>query len=196
LQVYVWARHTVSGEERLTFVDYNGNVNWLGDGWQDATPAGTAPVADSLTTRIYTGAPSGVAPKSRKIWQKVSVNWDTNNPLLTVTAVCPGYNERTVLTPAGGLAYDRTKYQAGEGADYVPGVSNFAAPYRSDYSFDGLLDAMGNPADALQNTGEPFRMREDDWGVQLVIANARGRALVGGVAVEGFRGPNSERRTV
>ena len=191
LLVFGWARHIINGEERLTFCDYNGNVNWLGDGWQDVTANGTAPVADSLTTRIYTGGVPG-----RKMFQKALLNWDTNNPLLTVTAVCPGYNERTALTPAGGLGYDRTKYQAGFAADYVPGTSQFNAPRRADYSFAGLADALGNPADALQNTSEPFRLRQDTWGVQLVITNAQGRCLLGSVAVEGWRGLSSDRRRV
>ena len=191
LQVFGWAKHTISGEERMTFCDFSGNVNWLGDGVADVTLGGTSWISDSMTTRVYTGG-----DRRRKTWQKALVNWDTNNPLLSVTAVCPGYNERTLLTPAGGLAYNRTKYQAGGAADYVPGMTPFGAPYRADYSLAGLADAMGNPADVLQNTSEPFRMRADDWGVQLVIANAQGQTRVGSVMVEGFRGMNSNVRKV
>jgi hypothetical protein len=191
LQVFGWAKQTISGEERLTFCDFNGNVNWLGDGVADVTLGGTSWISDSMTTRVYTGG-----DRRRKTWQKALVNWDTNNPLLAVTAVCPGYNERTLLTPAGGLAYNRTKYQAGDAADYVPGMTPFAAPYRADYSLAGLADAMGNPADVLQNTSEPFRMRADDWGVQLVIANAQGQTRVGSVMVEGFNGLSSNVRKV
>src|SRR5208337_2796786 len=35
LNVYGWAVCTVYGQDRLTFCDYNGNVFWLGDGFQD-----------------------------------------------------------------------------------------------------------------------------------------------------------------
>ena len=106
LQVFGFARLDVYGDERLTFVDYSGNVCWLDDGHMDY---GLIPVADSMTTRIYTGG-----AEERKIWNQMLVVWDTNNPLLTVTAATPGYNEADVLSPPDGFAYDRTKYAAGE----------------------------------------------------------------------------------
>jgi hypothetical protein len=188
LKVVGWARHNVFGEERLTFADFNGNVNWLGDGAMDL---GLTPVADSLTTRIY-----AAGNKGRKIWQTVAINWQTNNALLTVTAQTPGYKENLVL--AAGFAYDRTKYAAGEGADYNPAtqVPPFTNPYRQDYSLAGAGELIGGQPDVHQDHNEPFRMRLDDWGVQLVIGNTRGSARISSVEVGGFVGPSSERSTV
>lgn len=188
LKVFSFARHVVYGVEKLTFADYAGNVNWLDEGAMDT---GNAAIADSVTTRIYTGVE--VPATTRKIWQRCLLNWDTCAPSLTITAATPGYNETDVL--AQGFTYDRTKYAAGEGADYNPQtqVPPFGNPYREDYSFASALELMGGVPDVHQNHVEPFRMREDDWGLQLTIANSQGSCRLKGVDVRGFLGPNSER---
>ena len=197
LNVFGFARHAIAGEERLTFADYDGNVNWLGDDYTDTVQTApkvfeSATIADSMTTRVYTGGGVG-----RKIWQKLLAVWDTHDALLTVTARTPGWNESTALTPAGGLAYDRTKYGAGFGPDYNPAlqIPPFNTPRREDYQI-GVTELIGGQPDADQNASEPFRLREDDWGVQIVIANAKGSAKVQSVAVEGYAGLASDRRRI
>ena len=72
----------------------------------------------------------------------------------------------------------------------------FATPLREDYALQNVTELIGGVPDVLQNHSEPFRMREDDWGVQLVIANARGQARLVAVSVEGFMGPSSDRARV
>lgn len=181
LQVYHFARHKVYGEERLCFVNYHGQVCWLGEGWTDMV-AGAAPlgITDSLTTRIYSKG-----SQDPKLWLRGRVLWDTNNPTLTVTAQAPGYNEKWPLLT--NLTYDPTKYQAANTPDYDPAnpASNFDAPNRADYSLTpGELIAPSGSLDIHQNTSEALRMRINDWGVQLVIANTQGSARLQGVLVE------------
>lgn len=190
-----FARHTITGEERLTFVSASGQVYWLGDG---ALDAGNVPIADSLTTRLYTGTDDPTAFMGRKVWLKSLFVWDTNHALLTVTAKTPGYNELSVLTPDGGFAYDATKYAAGESADYNPAtqVPPFSTPLREDYALQNVTELIGGIPDVLQNHSEPFRLREDDWAVQFIIANARGTACLQSVNVSGFMGPSSDRSRV
>ena len=59
-----------------------------------------------------------------------------------------------------------------------------------------MTEIIGGVPDALQNHSEPFRMRQDDWGVQLIIANARGQCRLAAVSVAGFVGPSSDRARV
>lgn len=171
-----FARLKVYGEERLTFAGYYGQVFWLGDGWTDF---GTA-IADSLTTRMY-GKP-GIA----MLWLKGELAWDTNAPSLTVSAQAPGWNE--VDTLLSGLTYDKTAYAVDDQTAYDPSgatPTSFNLPYREDYSLSASELTVG-ALDAHQNSIEPVRMRVDDWGVQLVIANAAGSARIGAVKVEGI----------
>ena len=189
LGVFGFARLTLYGEERLTFCNYAAQVCWLDDGWFDLG----RPIADSLTTRRYTGGNN-----QRKIWQQALVNWDSNGSTLTVSAVAPGWNEVYALTPPGGLHYDRTQYVAGEGPAYNPAtqVPPFNNPFREDYTLAGAGELIGGQPDIHQNIPETFRMRVDDWGVQLVIANAAGSTRLVSVLVAGFAGPGAATRIV
>ena len=188
LRVYGFAVSDVYGENRLLFCDYNGQVNWLGDGWLDL---GTTPIADSLTTRIYGGA-----DKQRKKWLKGLVVWDTCGPKLSVTAVSPGYNELQPLL--ADLVYDRTQYLDGRTAVYNPATQQppFSTPNRADYSPAGPGELIGGQPDAHQNIPETVRMRTDDWGVQLLITNKTGSCRLVSVEVEGRRGPKAGSRVV
>ena len=190
LLVYNFARLTVNGEERLAFCNYSDEVCWLNDG---ALDTGNVAIGDRLTTRRYTGGKMG-----RKVWQQALVVLDHNHASLTVSAIAPGWNEVYELTPAGGLQYDRTKYAAGEGADYDPNtqVPPFNNPWREDYSLAGFGELIGGQPDIHQNIPEKLRMRVDDWGVQLQIVNARGSCRVASVDVEGFAGPGAATRNV
>lgn len=188
LRVYAFDAITVNGQTRFTFADYNGNANWLGDGWLDL---GLTDIADSLTTRIYSGG-----TLDRKIWQLARTVWDANHANVSVSAVTPGYNESTLLAPSP-IAYDRTQYVAGEGADYDPATQQppFGNPYREDYSLASAGELIGGVPDVHQNLPETLYMRLDDWGVQLVIANSRGSLRVGQVEVQGMPGPRAASRS-
>lgn len=186
LQVYGFARHIVYGEERVCFVDYNGQVNWLGDAFIDDSAVGgpASPIADLLLTRRYV---ANVA--ARKLWLEATVLWDTNNPSLTVTAVAPGYNETVTL--ASGLTYDPTKYLVNGPDDYDPAAATeqtFDTPDREDYSLSAQETLVGT-LDAHQDITEKFRMRLDDWGVQVQIENAQGSARIQAVGLRGVAGP-------
>ena len=193
LQAVGLAKHTIAGEERLALLNLAGGVGWLGDGTLDQP--GNVPIADQLTTRVYTGAGQGM---NRKVFTQALCVWDSNNALLTVTAVTPGWNENTVLTPAGGLAYNPRAYGAGPNTSYDPATQQppFNTPLREDYALQAVTEIIGGVPDALQNHSEPFRMRQDDWGVQLIIANARGQCRLAAVSVAGFVGPSSDRARV
>lgn len=190
---YAFCNLSVFGKEWITFADYNGNVNWLSDGWLDL---GLNQISDSMTTRRYTGNEAQLK-SARKIWKRALVTWDTNNPNLTVSATAPGYNEVKVLAPSP-ITYDRTKYAAGEGLDYNPAtqVPPFGAPYREDYSLAAPGELIGGVPDVHQNITETFYTRLDAWGVQLVIANTQGSARIGQVEVWGVPGPRASSRHV
>ena len=185
------AKHTIAGEERLTFLNQTGQVCWLGDGVLDQP--GNLPINDSLTTRVYSGGSQG-----RKIFNKALCIWDTNNAAVTVTATTPGWNENTVLTPAGGLSYNPLAYGAGPNQTYNPATQQppFNTPFREDYALQNVGEIIGGQPDVLQNHSEPFRLREDDWGVQFTIANASGQLRLVSVSVAGFAGPSSDRSRV
>ncbi|MDE2100128.1 MAG: hypothetical protein KGL39_22930 [Patescibacteria group bacterium] len=189
-----WARHTIAGEERLTFATPSGEVFWLGDGGLDS---GNVAIADSLTTRRYTGGDVATTTR-RKIFNRALCVWDTHDALLTVTAVTPGWEEQTELTPAGGLAYDGTTYGAGPNQGYNAGTQTppFNTPFREDYALQNVTELIGGQPDVPQNHAEPFPLREDDWAVQLVIANRRGQCVLQSVDVSGFLGPASNRSRV
>jgi hypothetical protein len=193
LQAYGFCVLNVFGKEWITFADYNGNVNWLGDGWLDL---GLYQILDSMTTRMFTGNAQQLRGE-RKIWKRARVTWDTNNPLLNVSASGPGYNEVKLLAPCP-ITYDRTKYGAGEGPDYDPATQTppFGAPYREDYSLAGVGELIEGVPDVHQNTSETFYLRMDSWGVQLVIANSQGSARIGQVEVWGAVGPRASSRHV
>lgn len=190
-----WARHTIAGEERLALADGRGVVSWLGDG---ALDVGNVAIADRLVTRLYTGTDQAEEMTARKIWNQMLVVWDTHHALLTVTAVTPGWNEETVLTPDGGLSYDPTHYAAGSNETYNPATQTpaFNTPYRDDYAIQNVTEIIGGRPDVRQNHSEPFRLREDDWAVQFVIENTRGTALIRSVTAGGFKGPSSGRSRV
>ena len=178
--MYGFARLQVYGDERLCFVNASGQVSWFGDGFTD----GAVPISDLLLTRRYVAEVPG-----RKIWLETAVLWDTYNPSLTVTAVAPGFNEQVVL--ASGLTYDATKYLVHGDADYNPSASTsatFAAPDRTDYKLTPA-ELITGTLDVHQNITEKFRMRVDDWGIQVQIANASGSARVQTVLVKGVPGP-------
>lgn len=187
LNVYAWALHNVNGEERLCFVDYNCQVNFLGDGWTDT---GDKPIQTRVATRLYTGGVPG-----NKLWLKADVTWDTQAPKLTVSAATPGYGETQVLLE--DKEYDPEKYLADGVADYVPATATaaqFDAPHREDYSAtaDELTVAT---LDAHQNITEPLRLRANDWAVQIIVENVQGSARIQSVWVEGVSRNSNVRRT-
>jgi len=87
---------------------------------------------------------------------------------------------------------------AGEGPAYNPAtqVPPFNNPFREDYTLAGAGELIGGQPDIHQNIPETFRMRVDDWGVQLVIANAAGSTRLVSVLVAGFAGPGAATRIV
>jgi len=180
LQVYCFARHKVFGEERLCFVDYLGRVMFFGEGWTDEAYGGPPQfISDELTTRTYSAG-----SQAPKVWLIANLVWDTNNPKLTVSAEAPGYNEAQVLV--SDQQYLPTKYQAYGQADYDPATAPpgaFDAPYRADYSLTPE-ELLAGATDIHQNTTEKYRMRINDWGVQMVIANKQGSARVESVEVK------------
>lgn len=179
------SRHVVFGDERLTFVDPSGQVRWLGDGYTDGATA----IGDSLTTRIYI-----CGSMSRKLHLASDLFWDTYMPTLTVMAQTPGVNETEVLQPSI-ITYDSTKYDVAGVADYVPGVSNFQAPYREDYKMTAAELLSGAP-DTHQNRTESFRHRLDDWGIQFVIVNKTGSCRLQGLSVRAVGGPSVDNAQV
>lgn len=189
LQVYAFAKLTVYGEERLCFVNYDGQVCWFTDAWSDEV-VGAQPVAiaDRLTTRVYGGA-----SKRNKKWLVGRVNWDTQAAQLTVTAVAPGVNQTAVLLQ--DFTYDKTAYKVYGKGPYDPGAPagppGFGDPDREDYAPSiGELGAAGVALDLHQNTTEPLRLRVNAWGLQLVIENKAGSARVGAVELEWAPGMN------
>ncbi len=164
-----FCRLTVFGEERLTFVNADGNVCWFSD---DFTDMG-APINTQLTTRGYFG-------KKRVLALELDLDWDTFNPNLTITAMPAGANEQQVL--ASGFTYDRTKFSV-----YGQSGNDFSKPFRQDYSMvpDLGLYTPGVPFDLHQNHKEPFRMRVLDKAIQIVIANSQGSCRLNKVEVTG-----------
>lgn len=182
-----FARQLIGGDERLTFVNASGQVNWFTDGFTD----GQTPIADSLLTRAYVAGAPG-----RKLWLQTAIIWDTYNPTLTVTAVTPGYNETLPLVT--GQTYDLTTYQIQGQTAYDPASStedSFDKPYRADYTLTAQ-ELMVGVLDVHQNYIEKYRMRRDDWAVQIRIENASGSARIQAVAVEGVPGPSAGTRNV
>lgn len=181
LEVYGFARCKVFGEERLCFVNYEGQVCWLGDGFTDTVRgengAVPAPIVDELVTRIYSKL-----NQEPKLFLRGQAIWNVHGAQMSVVAQAPGYQERQAVLAA---QYDHTKYLAHGRADYVPGEvpSRFEEPDREDYSLspEELLEGK---LDVHQNITESFRMRMRDWGVQLVIGNAQGSSRMQGTQVE------------
>lgn len=191
LPAYGLARLTVFGEERLTWANPNGLVFWLGDGYADAAySGGQAPVVDSLTTRVYT-----CGQVVRKLHLAATVQWWTLNPSITVTAQTPGVNESEQLVPSP-VTYDSTQYDVQGLGTYTPGQGVWANPYREDYSLSPAELLSGGVLDTYQNHTEAFRMRMDDWGVQLVIGNSQGSCLVQTVTIRAVGGPNMDTQRV
>lgn len=165
LQVFNWAIHPIAGEDRVTFCDFNGNVNWLSDGWTDE-PGGLAPVTSILTTRAYFKGESVNVIKGE-------VTWDTFAPNISVQLQMAGVNEIETL---GTFAYAPNEYQIANAAPYnpsAPTASGWAAPHRADYAPqpNELLVAKLN---TFQNTTEPLRARTRGRSPQLVFTTSAG----------------------
>lgn len=169
LAVYGFAIHPISGEERLTFCDYSGNVNWLSDGWADETPAtatGPASVTSYFVTRAYFKGQNVIVIKGE-------VNWDTFNPDITVELQMAGVNEIETL---GNFAYQNNAYQISNATPYnpaAPTASGWIAPHRADYS-PGVNELLVAQLDTFQNTTEPLRARTRGRSPQLVFTNTLG----------------------
>lgn len=193
LQAVAMSRLTVYGEERLTWVTPSGQVNWLGDGWQDPTVnLVVSPIADYLTTRVYT-----CGALTRKLNLAADCTWDSFATTTTATALTPGVNELEILLP-NPIVYNNENYDVAGLAAYIPNQGAFEAPFREDYSMVGLTRFGANPelyagaADIHQNHIEGFRFRLDDWGIQFTIANATGSLRIQSVALRAVAGPNSQ----
>lgn len=163
LACYGFAIHPIAGEDRLTFVDYNGNVNWFSDGWADPGPT---PITYVFTTRAYFKGENVVVIKGE-------VNWDTFNPDITVDLQMAGVNEIETL---GQFQYQNNVYQISNATPYdpsAPTASGWIAPYRADYS-PGANELLVAQLDTLQNTTEPLRARTRGRSPQLVFTNTAG----------------------
>lgn len=173
---FALARLDVYGDERMCFLDYSGQVRWLGDGWAD----GTSPIPAALTTRRYTGG----SPK-RVLWLSGLVTVDAWAPNLTVNAIFPGVNEQQ--TVIANKVFDKTKYLVYGAADYnpaAPTTGTFNAPYREDYQ-PSAAELLAGAPDLHQNHPLPFRLRRQDWGIQIQVTNISGSARVQSVEVGG-----------
>lgn len=178
LLVYCFARAKVYGQERLCFVNYNGQVSYFDE---VAFTDNGSPIADSLTTRTYTGKDPRAKQKP-KLWLVANLVWDTYAPKLTVNALASGYNE--VQNLAAALQYDKTQYLVSGKSPYNPAApANFNDPYRQDYA-QSIGELLAGPLDVHQNVSENFRMRVNDWGVQIQILNANGSARLVSVTVK------------
>jgi len=162
-----WARLTIFGEARMSFVSYAAQVCWLGDDWLDA---GNIPIADQLVTRAYF---KGEVMQTLK----GEVNWDALGANVTVALRVAGINTQdTLLTKI----YDKTKYQIANVPAYDPThptPTGFAAPHRADYSMSAG-ELFAGQLEQYQNTSEPLRARLLGRNPQLVISNASGSLKV------------------
>lgn len=168
LEPYAFARLTIAGEERLTFATPDGIVCWFTDGWEDAEGM---QISTELETRGYFGGARALALKG-------GINWDTNNPTVTVIARVAGYNEEQRLVDA--LTKDNTKYTVYGQADYDSSTAtetDFDLPHREDYSLTAEELLIGT-LDVHQNSTQPLRMRVRDRAVRLVIRNAQGSVRI------------------
>ena len=166
-------RLVIDGDERLAFVNEDGNVCWFGDDWTDM---GT-PIADTFTSRQYFGG-------RYVLTLAAEIEWETFQPNLTVSVAVKGYNESQTL--ASGLTYDRTQY-----AVYKPGGvqdTDFTQPKRQDYSMvpDIGLYSPGVPFDVHQNSTKRFRFRMRDRGPAVTVANANGSTRIVSVSMSGL----------
>lgn len=169
LQVYCFSRCLVFGQERLCFVNYQAQVAYFDEGFYDP---GNVQISDTMTTRLYTAGNT-----KPKLWLVADTVWDTYGPTLSVSADAPGYNEVQKLV--SGLQYDKTQYLAAGQAAYNPSDpnANFDAPYRQDYT-PSLPEMLKAKLNVHQNVPERWRMRVNDWGVQITIANSSGSARI------------------
>jgi hypothetical protein len=168
LQPVDFARLTVNGEERLTWVNANGTVCWFTD---DFTDMGAA-IQTSLTPRAYYGGRTVLA-------LVVETNWDTFNPSISITAISPGYNETYQIVQ--NLTYDRTQYLVSG-----PTGNDFSQPNRADYSMipDSGLYTAGVPFDVHQNITEKWRLRVRDRNPQIVIVNTQGSCRINSIVMK------------
>lgn len=170
-----FAKLTVNGEERLTFVTPDGLVCWLHDGWDDAGAA----IETELLTRGYFGG-------REMLTLRGDLTWDSFQPRISASIVTRGVNEEEALAGFTALEYDRTKYLTSGQADYDPSTSTttqFNAPDRQDYSpADGELAAT--TLDVHQNLNEPFRCRVRGSAPQLRITNDQGSLRVCSVTLQ------------
>lgn len=175
LTPYAFARLTINGEERLTFVTPDGIVCWFHDGWDDAG----AEISDELITRGYFGSKEVLALRG-------AITWETHRPKLSAYIRAAGYNEEDQLEGFDELEYDRTEYLVDGAADYDPDTSTtetFDAPHRADYS-PAAGELLVARLDAHQTITEPFRCRVRDHALQLRVVNDQGSARIRSVQIQ------------
>lgn len=166
-----FARLTIMGEERLTFVNADGLVCWFGDGFEDYTGA----IASRLVTRGYFAG-------HRVLAFRAETDWDTFRCAATVKVRASGYNEEYT---AGTFTPDRTKYALDGLADYDPTTgtrAQFRQPGRQDYTMNAREILFAAPA-AHQSSTQPWRFRLRDRAPQLVIENSAGSLRLNAVRI-------------
>ena len=190
------------GKRRLFFLSTDGFINLYDDdlsvsGFVDEKVSSDGSisvqqVSDELTTRGYTG--DSILSKR---WSVAEVQLATSEPNLTVKALFDGANENTkVLTPTGGLSFDRTKYDKPFYAtDFNASMSgdDFFTQHRQDYSVNPdteiALPTTGSETgfdpDLHQQSQNRFKYRGEGKYVQLKLENTNGRVELLGAGVGG-----------
>jgi len=135
-----------------------------------------------------------------KRWSVAEVQLATSEPTLTVKALFDGANENTkVLTPTGGLTFDRTKYDKPfHATDFNASMSgdDFFTQHRQDYSVNpdteidlpdgvGVDDNIGFDPDLHQQSQNRYKYRGEGKYIQLKVENTNGRAELLGAGVGG-----------
>ena len=190
------------GKRRLFFLSTDGFINLYDDdlsvcgfvdekGSSDGTIS-IQQVSDEVTTRGYTG---NLILSKR--WSVAEVQLATSEPTLTVKALFDGANENTkVLTPTGGLTFDRTKYDKPfHATDFNASMSgdDFFTQHRQDYSVNPDTEIAlptdgsdtGFDPDLHQQSQNRYKYRGEGKYVQLKVENTNGRAELLGAGVGG-----------
>ena len=193
------------GKRRLFFLSTDGFINLYDDdlsvcGFVDEKGSSDGnmsiqQVSDEVTTRGYTG---NLILSKR--WSVAEVQLATSDPTLTVKALFDGANENTkVLTPTGGLTFDRTKYDKPfHATDFNASMSgdDFFTQHRQDYSVNpdteidlpdgvGVDDNIGFDPDLHQQSQNRYKYRGEGKYIQLKVENTNGRAELLGAGVGG-----------